>query len=731
MIDVKKLITGFLILAVAAVCSGLIFSIVNFSSTATTNTANGITIGAGTAAAGDANAFLPTEEQVQETVAALAPELASSTMLVSSTDKTNLTDDLAAEFVNGVVAANPNGATGVDTAGNPTFATPDVNAIAANIADSTNTQVLQIPDWDTEVATIPVTIVATTSATALTNYGDAVNGILNNHLDAQVQSIAGDQTDSATTGDITYVESQVQNALQDAASLKTPTPAAAYQKSLLANLVYEKNMLQLYSLAQTDPVKASLIFQQEDTKFSAVKQNFLDQAQELTSNYLSLEQIPQKPQNEILLSFINNTFGVPEAHALWPVFDPATWALIGTNEWTDIQSQLEAVLKNTLLQILKNTLTALIQQKVLAWVQGSGAPRFITNWGTTLINAAQTNALNALNQDMTCGTYSAFIPQITVTLKAFYSPGSNACANQFQAALGANSFQQFYNNFSNGGFIAFGASTLPSGNPYGAQFFEAQKTDISFHNQQSATALQTQTSQGFKGDQICSDGSNPQGTQNICEDSSGAVGLPGANGQCGSGEKPVAIPNNGLCANGDQPVVTTPSAVTGFTLQNTEGATHGQIAAANDIVGLLNSVMSSLVMGLANAAVTAAGKLVNQTLSGINPSSITSGAATTPPAQIPLACNPLTQTIPSATSSSPVATSSTAVSTSTSPASLSAGGGTLDANGNPPTYNWSDSNGGSGTGASFSDTFTVPGTYTVTLGDSTGDPSTTCTVIQQ
>jgi hypothetical protein len=124
MIDVKKLITGFLILAVAAVCSGLIFSIVNFSSTATTNTANGITIGAGTAAAGDANAFLPTEEQVQETVAALAPELASSTMLVSSTDQTNLTDDLAAEFVNGVVAANPNGATGVDTAGNPTFATP-------------------------------------------------------------------------------------------------------------------------------------------------------------------------------------------------------------------------------------------------------------------------------------------------------------------------------------------------------------------------------------------------------------------------------------------------------------------------------------------------------------------------------------------------------------------------------------------------------------------------------
>jgi hypothetical protein len=91
----------------------------------------------------------------------------------------------------------------------------------------------------------------------------------------------------------------------------------------------------------------------------------------------------------------------------------------------------------------------------------------------------------------------------------------------------------------------------------------------------------------------------------------------------------------------------------------------------------------------------------------------------------------LTQTIPSASASGgPVATS-TPTPTSTTPVSLSAAGGTLDANDNPPTYNWSDSNGVTGTGSFFSDTFTVPGTYTVTLGDSTGDAPTTCTVIQK
>ena len=70
------------------------------------------------------------------------------------------------------------------------------------------------------------------------------------------------------------------------------------------------------------------------------------------------------------------------------------------NHLQTIDQQLEAILKNTLLQILKNTLIAIIQQKVLAWVQGSGAPRFITNWGATLVNAAQTNAINAINRDM-------------------------------------------------------------------------------------------------------------------------------------------------------------------------------------------------------------------------------------------------------------------------------------------------------------------------------------------
>lgn len=739
MIDVKKLITGFLVLAVAAACSGLIFSLVDTSSPVAVSATNGITINSAPSAALDnTNAFLPTESQVQEATALLAPELASSTMFVTTTDPSNLTDELATNFVNGVVAANPSGPNGTDADGNPTFTDPDVNAIAQTVAANNTVKNLQIPDWDVEVASIPLAVVPTSSAEALTNYGAAVNGIFSDHLNAQVQSIASDQTDVASADDINYVESQIQGALQDTASLKTPAPAAAYQKSLVANLVYEKNMLQLYTLAQTDPVKASIIFQAEDQKFSAVEANFTNQAQELTSKYLSLEQVPQKPQGGMLLSFVDHTFGIPQAHALLPVFDPATWAILGSNEWAQVQSQLLAILKNTLLQILKNTLIAIIQRKVLAWVQGSGAPSFITNWGTTLINSAQTNAINAINSDINSGcVYSAFAPRITVTLKAFYTTSQNsACANIFAASLGANSFQQFYNSFSNGGFVAFGASTLPSGNPFGAEFFEAQKSDLAYHNQQAASALQTQTGQGFTSGQhgqICADGSNPSGNTPTCEMPNGGEYVLPESGACAAGDKLVNLPNNGLCANGSQPITQTPAAVTAFTVQPIVGqSTDEQVAAANDIAGLLNSVLSSLVLGLSNAAVNAAGQVVNQTLTSVNPASITAGAATAAPAQIPLACNPLSQTIPSAASGvAQPAAGVPAVAGSTAPASLSATGGTLDANNNAPTYSWSDTNGVTSTGPLFTDTFTIPGTYTVTLSDSTGDTPATCTVIQQ
>ena len=824
MIDVKKLITGFLILATAAVCSGLIFSLTNITSgMAEANSAQQIAINGGAAITGavGTNAFIPTQAQVEQVAAAYAPELTSSTMFVSSTNPNNLTDDVAAEFVNGVVAANPNGPTGTDANGNPTFNSPDVNAIATNIGDATSTENLQVPDWDVEVASIPLTVVATSSAKAMVSYANNLNDILANKFEtSQAENILS-ETDSASSNDLVSIELDTQGALQDIASLKVPFPAKAYQESLLAELVYEKNMIQLYNLSQTDPVKASIYFQQEDQKFDAVQQNFQDQGNLLAADNVSIERTQSNDQNK-LLSFLYDTFAIQQANAqavpVSQVFNPAATIAafpdppfggaglpsldIGSQENANINAaqananakiaalqqdianiqdqanasslfglitsihiqnmgqRLEALLKNTLLQILKNTLVSIIQREVLSWIQGSGAPKFITNWGTQLVNAAQTAAINAINAKMSCGTFPAFIPQLQVTLKAFYQSGNNACANQFAAALGSNSFQQFYNNFKNGGFVAFGASTLPSGNPYGSLFFSAQSISVSFSNQQGASGLQAQASQGLNSTLVCDDHSNPMnGIHYYCHSSSLGDYNNGTSATCNAGYTSIAENNNNLCADGSQPYVSTPAAATGFVLQSGIDATPKQLAAANDITGVLNAVLNSLLTGLASAAVNAAGQVVNQGLTALNASNITAGA-TPPPADLAalasstsatadtastlsLECSPISQTIaplsgtiPTVITSSSVAINGTStvvntVSTSPAPTSLSATGGMLDVNGNTPVYYWTDSNGASSTGPSFSDIFTTPGTYTITLTDSTGDAPATCTVIQQ
>ena len=90
-----------------------------------------------------------------------------------------------------------------------------------------------------------MTVVVTSSAEALTNYSNALNDIMNSHLDSdtQVQSIMSDQTGDTSVGDLNYLESQVTSALQDVTALKIPTPAVAYQKSLVADLLYEKNLI--------------------------------------------------------------------------------------------------------------------------------------------------------------------------------------------------------------------------------------------------------------------------------------------------------------------------------------------------------------------------------------------------------------------------------------------------------------------------------------------------------
>ena len=367
------------------------------------------------------------------------------------------------------------------------------------------------------------------------------------------------------------------------------------------------------------------------------------------------------------------------------------------------------------LQIAKNILMALIQQKVLAYIQNSGAPRFITNWGAEMVNAAEQSALNAINSNFACVNPNTVLPRIQVILNAIYKPGNNACAAQFQSALSSNNLQNFYNNFSNGGFVTFGQTLVPSNDFYGGLFFTAQDTGQAAQQSQNLFSVKTTASQGYRNSQVCPDGSNPtSGTHVQCS----FVG-PLAPGQsCPAGSQ-VTVPNNGMCANGAEPSVTMPGIVNGQALGQALGGSPKLVAAANSIAGLVNAAASSLLMGLVNAGVQAATQAVNGALQGDGGiMSISTSTLVLPQA---------TSTLSSALSCSP-ANDTTDVQEQNGQALFTASGGTFDVNGNPPNYNWTSSDGQSGTGMFFDPTYTTMGQYTITLTDTAGDATGNCFV---
>jgi hypothetical protein len=661
MIDVKKLITGFLILATAGGLSALITSRANTNANAQTADISAT----GTPAMGS-NAFLAQS-------AAIDPALASTTEAIAN-DPDNLTNILTSNYLDGLMAANPDGAQH-DANGNVSLAPPDVNAIINQFQSSSTTATIQAPDWDVEALKVPVTLIAD-SANAKKDYATAVQDILSKQFVAtNAQSMLQTRDPNASS----YMSDKVQTALQDIAGLQVPSSEKNLQKSLVRLLVYEKNMLSLATATSSDPLKTGLIFQIESQRYATAIQNFQTELQKTPIQNLSAN-LPEENQNGIV-AFINTALGIHTAHAQWLTFDAANLAQMILDYARDI-----------ILQTLKNVIIAEMQQHVMKWVQGNGVPRFIQDWGATLINAYEQTALNSIDSQFKCVNNAPFAEQIQITLKALYKPpsaGSNVCAVQFNSQL-ANNLTKFYDNFSNGGWLTFGSTLEPDNNYYGSLFFQAQAVGLSAENAKRAAEAKAVANQGFTGSGVCSGGEKPD--------------------------------RNGQCANGEE-IVTSPGKVTEQVFGSAVNSGSNLVTAANNIVGLFNAFLSSLLNSLASDAISAAtGAVTSIGTGGSTNNSSAIGSSIT--ATTPLSCT-TGRNIGTAGGNTATFQPNLVVFTAT-------GGETIDANGNliPAQYSWEAPSGTPSTGSSQNLTvsYNATGTFTATVTNLNNSTSQTCFV---
>ncbi|MDR3581912.1 MAG: hypothetical protein P4L67_01415 [Candidatus Pacebacteria bacterium] len=756
MIDVKKLISGFLILAAAAVGSGLILSFAGtLTSPSGAKTAAGPKIaGIGSAlgtSSGSAgmNAFVDTGSLQGNAAEVLSAIQTTSTAAVAS-DPNNLTNVFADSFLNGLVAANPNGAT-VDSSGNSNFNEPDTQAVAQALSSDPSFTNFKAPDWDAEVAKIKITTTGDNSSESIATYTAAFNDIYQKYI---ISTNIGGVLGQKNSADAPAVISQIQETLQAAAAIPTPSSMVGLQQSFIKLLVYEKNSAQLVSMAATDPLKASLTFQGEQTKYDLAISDFSGRWSRFAATTKTSTLLNNSPQSKAV-AFINDFLGIPTAHAQWVVTDPGVIAL----NTAQLGKMIEQYVEDIALQILINVLTNLIQRKVLTWVQGSGTPRFVTDFGTQMVNSFQTAAVNKINNLVTECIPSYQAPSVNLLLSTPSVAQKNSCLAQFNGQLN-NNLQNFYNHFDN--LTNYLSLFQPGGNIWSLTVQTRDAAVIAGSQNQQAQQTQTTAQQGWIGSSKCADGSDPNGSHYTCPDGGTLDGTmcdptPSATNcsadattVCDSSlslpTNAVLVTNNGSCAStGAAPKVTSPGQATGQGFFSGLKSGAENITSAKNIAGLLNALTSSLLNSLAQAAISYSTK----ELDGLTNGGTGSGASDS--GVIGVSSSSMVFSTPSSTTATQCIPSiqSTFLNASTSQASVSfsaagaaidsncAAGGNCPANENSdgtPIYTWSApgslnyGNGATPTGNSFFAAYSATGTYYVTATASTDNTAATCEV---
>ena len=731
MIDVKKLIYGFLILAAAAICSGLVLSFVGGSSGGGTaaQTPNGpqiVGLGSASSTALADSGFAATGESAADATAQLQAQLDTTSTQAQESDPNNITNAFANSFLSGLIVANPNGVQ-TDSSGNPEFAPPDETSVAQTIADSQAVQDFTPPNWSASAQIKSIQTTPDISSGSVADYSTALNTIFNKYfVSTDLQDTLN--TQNSDPAELPYISSQLNGALSDILSTKTPTSLLSFQQSLVRVIVYEQDVVQLAENAGTDPTRASLDVESEQTGYTSAINTLTQQMKGASSLGVSFNNVGIGTKNSSV-PFIAHLLGVQPAEAILGVgdidFDPAVFGEIVLNYADD-----------AILQIMKNTLVTLIQQKVLKWVQGNGAPRFVTNWSDELVNSFQSAAVSKLDSLMACvPPYEA--PNLKLLLTTPAVADNNVCASEFNGQLN-NNLQNFYNNFTN--FNDYLNLFQPGGNSWGLVMQLQDSAIAAGATNQQATQNQDAANQGFKGSSVCDDGSDPMnGEHTVCENPDGPDYTIGANESCDPSDTQVVYANDGLCADGTTPQTTSPGQVTNQSFGAALKSSIENITSADNIVGLLNSLTSSLLNTLAQDAInystTAINNGINGTsdsgLLGINPSSITSASTT----QSGVQCIPSVQALQLNTS------------TGEAEAILTAGGGAIDTtcalnNSCPPTenpdgtpiYSWTapfayqPAPGTIATGTSFSSVYTATGVYFVNVTASTDNSTSTCQV---
>lgn len=137
----------------------------------------------------------------------------------------------------------------------------------------------------------------------------------------------------------------------------------------------------------------------------------------------------------------------------------ATSGLLAKEIYKEAKAIVLSVLKRQILDVMVN--------QVVTWIQGGGEPRFITDWGSFMGNIAQGAAgefVQMLGAGFLCEPFSLKLRIGLLPVQRFGGGGSFSCTLDEIVS----NIENFYDDFRNGGWIAYDAAWQPQNNYYGS-----------------------------------------------------------------------------------------------------------------------------------------------------------------------------------------------------------------------------------------------------------------------
>lgn len=130
-----------------------------------------------------------------------------------------------------------------------------------------------------------------------------------------------------------------------------------------------------------------------------------------------------------------------------------------------IQNIWIGIIQPTLLTVLKRQILDVVVDQIIGYIQGEGKPKFVTNWKDFAEDVGQAAAgefAQSAGLNFLCSPFQLQIRFAVLPVPKF--------SEQVQCTLDdiVKNVQDFYNDFRNGGWLAYGTSWQPQNNFFGA-----------------------------------------------------------------------------------------------------------------------------------------------------------------------------------------------------------------------------------------------------------------------